>query len=299
MKQYSGAVFFVDMLGIGALTQGKVPLSAVELDPWKVPVDGQSGHQLLAAKLLTQFRTSLRKMRSRCAVKVAQLSDCAFIWSPEADSVALAARVLMTNLTLSGLLCRGGMAYGQIVEPSKVDRSLGSFILGDAVTRAAGLESRGKGCRIFCDREIAHQTLELGADAEDFAPLKNPLDGAIVDEFRWYIVPKQGALTSDANLERAISLVNLVTMLRHSPRFSWNTATLEGRVQVACSVEAISAVTRLFVPTDDYVYNAEYMIDYGDVKRSDVLRAKMLKRFTLEVRSMLAKRKRSSAGSAG
>lgn len=52
------------------------------------------------------------------------------------------------------------MTFGQIIEPEKTRKSLGHFICGNAVTRAAKLESVGKGARIFIDREIGGRQIE-------------------------------------------------------------------------------------------------------------------------------------------
>lgn len=74
MKQYSGAVLFIDMLGIGALTRGRIPLTELEHAQWNVGAAMTGRHQLLGAKLLMQFRRSLVHTQKACPlVKVAQL----------------------------------------------------------------------------------------------------------------------------------------------------------------------------------------------------------------------------------
>lgn len=189
MKQYDGAVLFIDMLGIGALTRGKIPLAEAEFAPWGVVAAKAGRHHILGAKLLMQFRRSLlRTKKAWDAVKVVQLSDCAFLWSSDPVAVINAAREVMWHATRAGLLCRAGLAYGPIVEPDKVKRSLGQFILGDAVTRAVGLEGSGTGDRVFCDREVVHEVLKRCRFRHaPFAPLRTPLDGSVVDEFRWSV----------------------------------------------------------------------------------------------------------------
>src|SRR5687767_20542 len=117
------------MLGIGALTRGQVHLQEADFDAWDIAEPGQ--HQLFAAKLLQQFRQCLLQVSSsnKSSLRVAQLSDSAFLWSADPSVVVEAARDLMWRVTRLGLLCRAGMAFGQIVEPAKVNRSLGEFVL--------------------------------------------------------------------------------------------------------------------------------------------------------------------------
>jgi class 3 adenylate cyclase len=237
MKQYSGAVLFIDMLGIGALTRGSIPLRESEYIPWNVAAAEVGRHHVLGAKLLMQFRRSLlHTQKTWPAVKVAQLSDCAFLWSPDPISIINAAREVMWHVTRAGLLCRAGLAYGQIVEPDKVNKSLGQFVLGDAVTRAVGFEGSGKGARVFCDENIAHEVLKrYHFRHEPFAPLKNPLDGSVIDEFRWYMLPnpiENHNYKTQAPIPAALALVELLTTLRYSPRLNWNSLSVEGRLQV-------------------------------------------------------------------
>lgn len=296
MKQYDGAVLFIDMLGIGALTRGKIPLAEAEFAPWGVAAAKAGRHHILGAKLLMQFRRSLlHTQKTWDAVKVAQLSDCAFLWSSDPVAVINAAREVMWHATRAGLLCRAGLAYGQIVEPDKVNRSLGQFILGDAVTRAVGLEGSGKGARMFCDREVAHEVLkQCRFHHEPFAPLRNPLDGSVVDEFRWYMLPAPVDEHNDetqASLGVALALVELLTVLRYSPRLNWNSLSYEGRLQVACTVEAVSKITPTYIPNNDYVFTVEHLME-AEARRSQELQARIREQFSKEVSALLARQKK-------
>ena len=296
MKQYSGAVLFIDMLGIGALTRGKIPLSDAEYASWGVAAAEAGRHHILGAKLLMQFRRSLLHTKSSWeTVKVAQLSDCAFLWSPDPVAVVNAAREIMWHATRAGLLCRAGLAYGQIVEPNKVNRSLGQFILGDAVTRAVGFEGSGKGARVFCDSELAHEVLKnCSFQHEPFAPLRNPLDGTVVDEFRWYTLPsavEKRNYLAQPPLETALGLVELLTTLRYSPRLSWNSLSTEGRIQVACTVEAVSKMIPTYVRSDDYTFTVEHVME-SQPKRSDEAQARIRKQFEQEISALIARDKK-------
>lgn len=291
MKQYDGAVLFIDMLGIGALTRGKIPLSEAEYAPWSVVAAETGRHHILGAKLLMQFRRSLlHSAKIWKAVKVAQLSDCAFLWSQDPVAVINIAREVMWHATRAGLLCRAGLAYGQIVEPDKVNRSLGQFILGDAVTRAVGFEGSGKGARVFCDSEVAHEVLKrCSFRHEPFAPLRNPLDGIVIDEFRWYMLPatvEKHNYEMQASFGSALALLELITTLRYSPRLNWNCLSHEGRIQVACSIEAVSKMIPTYVPSEDYSFTVQQLM-LCEMRRSKELQAKIRKQFVKEISSLL------------
>jgi hypothetical protein len=159
-----------------------------------------------------------------------------------------------------GLLSRAGIAYGEIVEPNKINRAIGQFILGSAVTRAVGLEKAGKGCRVFIDDTIHEHSMSLhNSPFKNGAVkvLKNPLDGSVVKEFCWY---KTGGSTGDWDNEQhgaAEKIITLVTRLQYSPRFNWNEASHQGRVQLACSIDSISKVTSDFIGNGNYIFKGE------------------------------------------
>jgi hypothetical protein len=241
MRSYQGVVLFVDMLGFSALTRGKLKLTAAELHPWNVDPDGDFPNQILATKIIIAFRQVLAKTKKKYGkIKVAQLSDCAFLWSPDAALVAKAGKFLLRQAASIGLLCRGGLAYGDIHEPDKLNHSLGAFVVGDAVTRAATSESVGKGTRVFTDSETA-QHFSTNCPQEEFKELENPLTGEIVDEWQWYALPRAVLDGKRSTLEAA--LLNLATWhatLRYSPKLAWSATTSEGYRQISCSIAAIS-----------------------------------------------------------
>lgn len=123
--------FFVDILGVGALTQGKIEISENDFLAHNFGYNsGFSEHQF-CAKLLLKFRRILISATQHVKnIKVAQLSDCAFIWSEDPNLVVNVARDIMWKTVLGGILCRGGLASGQIVEPDKINTKLGMFICG-------------------------------------------------------------------------------------------------------------------------------------------------------------------------
>lgn len=261
MKQYQGAVFFVDMLGVGALTQNQVTLCENDCHAWGMSASSTPSANLFCGQLLTEFRSCLAAIQaSHKQVKIAQLSDCAYIWSEDVLAVLDAARAFMWNSVSAGLLSRGGVSYGEIVEPNKINRAIGQFILGSAVTRAVGLEKAGKGSRIFIDNVIHEYSLSLHNSPFKHGAvkaLKNPLDGSVVKEFCWY---KTGGGSGDWQNEQQIAaekIITLVTQLQYSPRFSWNDSSPQGRIQLACSIDSISEVTSDFIGNGNYIFKGE------------------------------------------
>ncbi|QBF24411.1 hypothetical protein EXN22_01465 [Pseudomonas tructae] len=261
MNQYQGAVFFVDMLGVGALTQNQVALTENDFSAWGMNHSPPPSANLFCGQLLSSFRSCLAAISSsHKEVKIAQLSDCAYIWSENVDAVLEAAREFMWKSVSSGLLSRGGISYGEIVEPTKINRTIGQFILGGAVTRAVGLEKAGKGCRVFVDDLIHPQSSEadpLSSNQRAFRALKNPLDGTVVKEFCWYATGGSKADWSNDQHVAAANLIKLMTGLQFSPRFNWNEANHHGRIQLACSIDSISAVTPEFIGNGNYIISSE------------------------------------------
>jgi len=261
MKQYQGAVFFVDMLGVGALTQNQVALGKTDFKAWGMTPSPPPSANLFCGPLLSAFRACLAAVgTSHKQVKIAQLSDCAYIWSESVHAVLEAARAFMWRSVDAGLLSRGGISFGEIVEPNKINRAIGQFILGGSVTRAVGLEKAGKGCRVFVDDVIYQQIKQFdpthyrdGA----FLSLKNPLDGKIVREFCWYATGGSETDWSKQQHVAATKLITTLTKLQFSPRFNWNAANQHGRIQLACSIDSISAATPTFIGNGNYVLTSE------------------------------------------
>lgn len=286
MQSYRGAVLFVDMLGFGALTgtESKLSLGEEQCKPWRIDHSQKFANQLLAAQILLAFRQALlRTKKSFGNVQFAQLSDCAFVWSKNIRAVADAGRHLMHETVSLGLLCRGGLAVGEIHEPNKVNHALGAYVVGNAVTRAVGFERMGKGTRIFTDLETAQQILEV-RPKETFQPLIDPLTGNAVDEWMWYMptesLPDE---PDDHELRQVVGrLVRCHTMLRYSPKFSWSATTLEGLRQIACSVVAVSDAMVKISGQERYRFSVEYLLQPIPA-RSIHTRKRIQEQFTEEI----------------
>ncbi|HHQ4530678.1 TPA: hypothetical protein ACSP1Y_004510 [Aeromonas hydrophila] len=287
------AVFFVDILGMSALTEGIIDLNGIEnkIDPsiYKIHVNNNvefsSPNQIIAAWTLMTFREALGHVLSKYTVQVSQLSDCAFVWSENKTELLLASSELMWNLTILGVLCRGGLSYGEVIIPIDDNETLGSFILGEAVTRAAKHEGKGKGCRVFTDSDSIHhfyssfpgKTSSPGIATkiynEIFSAFTNPLDFTITDEFRWYLFHDLKSITNKAiDINRpklAMYMVGLVSTLRNSPFFAWNAQNKAGLLQLAASIEVISSAIEIHTGRSDAKLSVDYSIQYlGQVNRS-------------------------------
>lgn len=294
MKSYQGGVLFIDMLGFGALTNGHLTLGAVECEPWKVDPSGAFPHQLIAAQVLLAFRRALmRTMNAYKTVRVAQLSDAAFLWSKDIGALADAGRYVMHEAAAMGLLCRGGLAVGGVHEPNKANNSLGAFIVGDAVTRAVSHEGKGKGMRIFTDQDTVRHVLKARPD-EVFTPLIDPLSGITIDEWQWYVPSPSLQQEHDNNNlhSRVKSLVACHTMFRYSPKLSWSATTSEGRRQIACSVVAVSdAMERLSGNKGNFAFSIEHLMLANQV-RSERTRQRVQETFVQELLRAIEPRNR-------
>lgn len=281
-------VFFIDILGMSALTEGMINLDNIEqkIDGqiYQIEIDGcqklSSPNQVIAAWTLQTFRQALSSMHEKYDINISQLSDCAFIWTEDTAELLLASSELMWELTLSGVLCRGGLSYGEVIVPSNDNESFGSFILGEAVTKAAKHEGRGKGCRVFTDADSIHHfysnfpgkvdspVVSTKIYNEIFAPITNPLDYSIVDEFKWYLFHDLKGITHHTiELERdklAMYMAALVSILRHSPYFAWNAQNKHGLVQLAGSIEAISSAIEIHTGHNEAKLSFEYSVQYLD-----------------------------------
>jgi len=253
ISKYNGAIFFVDILGMSALTNSKIDLIDEDYSPWLDQYHKEYTDQFLAASILAEFRDILMKFEKKYPnVTISQLSDCAFIWSENIKEIVLFASNFMTAAIRRGLLCRGGLTYGEIIETNQ-NHNLGRFIVGKAVTDAAKLEGIPKGARILIDQEFPHHLWKQDEDFAGrviplFAPFINPLDYTTYDEFRWYVCPDLDANVKNLSVLSHKEKINLTkerlkvaNVIRCSPKFSWNSKSKEGLTQIRASISFIAA----------------------------------------------------------
>jgi len=272
----SGAVFFVDILGMSALTNGRISLTDEDCSIWLDQYQKNYTDQYLAASILVTFREILIELESLFKeVTISQLSDCAFIWSENITEIVLFANNFMTKSVRKGLLCRAGMTYGEIIETSQ-NQKLGRFIVGKAVTVAANLEKIAKGVRILIDQEFPHHLWELDKDFAErtiplFAPFVNPLDFTTYDEFKWYLCPELRRNVKNLDILDTEDKINLTkqrlkiaNLIRCSPKFNWNSKSKEGLMQVRASINFIS---------ENNLLDIKHNFDWSDIvpKRDEVV----------------------------
>lgn len=270
LKRTNGAVFFVDILGFGALTQNQIKLENKDFSCWLDKYHQNYDNQVLAASILAEFREILNNLDNEFEnVTISQLSDCAFIWSENVKEVILVANNIMSKCIDNGILCRGGLSYGEILETYQ-NHKLGRFILGNAVTEAVKLEGIAKGCRIMISQEFPGNLFKLDEEFSDkiyplFQPFVNPLDYLTYDEFKWYVVPFMDEnvaeiplIENKAKIELVKQRLKFANKLRSHPKFSWNSKSPQGLLHLRASISFISE-------SEEKILNFEHEFDWTDV----------------------------------
>lgn len=254
---YNGAVFFIDILGFGALTKGELKLSKCDFDSWSIKWPNKRNSQYFAAVLLSVFRDTLNKTHLQYPkINICQLSDCAFVWSENASDILSFIFSFMNSAVFNGLLCRGGVSSGQIIEPSKNNSNIGQFIVGEAVTKAVNLESLAKGMRVIMDVEFPQciwNDKEFTNKKKSilpyiFQPIYDPILNKEIDEIQWYLIDQETFTNIDYNFnlsteerkELTKKRLLISTFLNQSPLFHWNASNKDGLNQLSASVNFIS-----------------------------------------------------------
>ena len=183
----------------------------------------------------------------------------------------------MWKSLLGGILCRGGLAYGQIVEPDKINTKLGMFICGGAVTDAVKLEESGKGARVFINPELVSELESIPSSA--FIPRKNPMNCSISDEFLWFKYPNKIQSEYDDynpdNKKILDGIIKIIAVLIYSPKFGWNSSSQPGRLQLANTLDVVSSETEMLAENLDLKFGCEFIINALE-NRSDEKHKKVL-----------------------
>lgn len=257
MKIYQGAAFYIDILGFSALTQGQVMgLNKEDYEAWGIMAKEQQNHHVLAATIIVEFRDVLLSLKKHIpSIHIAHISDCAFIWSENVAELLRSVHYFMwAAVRDKGILCRGGMSYGEIVEVENKDYALGSVVLGDAVTRAVHLESVLKGPRIAMDVDFPHAvwTYAKGIQCiqalspDLFYAITNEIDMAEADEYRWYLCDEDFlanhgcSICKEDRFEMTKARLTVFNNLIYHPRMSWNTKGEKALIQLKAGAMAIS-----------------------------------------------------------
>lgn len=180
--------------------------------------------------------------------------------------VLLSCHTIMWNCLQNGILCRGGIAYGDIIEDN--NNNLGQMLLGNAVSKAVKLEQAGaKGCRVLMDQEVPASLHDYDSSfcAEIyklFQPFENPLDYKIYDEFKWYYSHSLKDLnTTKGIIQATVERLCLAAKLQYHPRFNWNVRSQEGNIHVKSSMRFTSA-------NEQNVFNIEHTFDWKELPNS-------------------------------
>lgn len=257
MNAYKGAAFYIDILGFSALTQGQVVgIEKEDYEAWGINDKQQQNHHVLAATIIVEFRDVLLALKKHIpSIHIAHISDCAFIWSEDVAELLRGVHYFMWSAVRDkGILCRGGISYGEILEVENEDYALGSVVLGDAVTRAVHLERVLKGPRIAMDVEFPHAVWTyakgircIQALTPDlFYAMTNEIDMAEADEYRWYLcdedflVNRGFPISMADRFEMTKARLSVFNTLKYHPRMNWNTKDDKALVQLTAGAMAIS-----------------------------------------------------------
>jgi len=254
--KYVGVVLYLDLLGFSVLTNNNISLNSSDYNPWLG--DGCDQKQTrkriyyknadLAFSILLEVRNLLKKLSDILGVKYQMVSDSIFVWSDNPTKMISFASRFMTSAIKNGIFCRGGIAYGEILD-EKNGFQTGSFLLGDAVTKAVSLEKKSKGCRIFFDSKLPRISSiysSYNSILKDiFVPLINPITFETYDEFKWYIHPDLPLeINRDLSKKKKLLLTKerilLANNIMRNPRFSWNAKNESGKQQLTVSLNFLS-----------------------------------------------------------
>lgn len=257
MKQKESGVFFIDILGFSALTKGQIKdISKKDFQAWGLKKT-EYDLNFLSAKIILEFRSVLKRLKEKYpAINIGQLSDCAFIWSDDIVLLIQAVHFMMwTMIGEKGVLCRGGLSYGNIVEIDDVNYELGAFIVGNPATNAVKNEGRLKGPRVTMDLTITDKiqesfrkdSLVMQLSHDLFHNIESMIDMNQVDEYRWYLFDDDiiisssiGIIDLNTRIQLTKQRLKLANVLRFHPRMRWNTLSEDGRIQLKAGIKSLT-----------------------------------------------------------
>jgi hypothetical protein len=257
MKQKESGVFFIDILGFSALTKGQIKdISKKDFQAWGLKKT-EYDLNFLSAKIILEFRSVLKRLKEKYpAINIGQLSDCAFIWSDDIVLLIQAVHFMMwTMIGEKGVLCRGGLSYGNIVEIDDVDYELGAFIVGNPATNAVKNEGRLKGPRVTMDLTITDKiqesfrkdSLVMQLSHDLFHNIESMIDMNQVDEYRWYLFDDDiitsssiGIIDLNTRIQLTKQRLKLANVLQFHPRMRWNTLSEDGRIQLKAGIKSLT-----------------------------------------------------------
>lgn len=257
MTNKQSAVLYIDILGFSALTRGLVgEITDSDYQAYNLTTVEDKNCVVLAAKILSEFRNVLGDTQKKYpSIQICQMSDCAFVWTEDVKVFLPAVHYIMWNMIQNkGILCRGGVSYGEIIEVDTIYK-FGKTIVGDAATNAAKNESRLKGPRISMDANFPDAIWDAFTDdlfiqstANDlFHAITSEVDLSEENEYRWflfdddYLIKTLGkSLSFDDCVELTKQRLKLSNMVKFHPRMGWNTRSAEGMTHLRAGLLSLS-----------------------------------------------------------
>jgi hypothetical protein len=234
------AVCYIDLLGFSQLTANP----------------DIKNNQKIISRYIKNLHKYIYQAIEKTDIKYCILSDSVFLYiENNLDILLFSLARIFRNCINSGVLLRAGMAYG---EYNFIKTNIATNnIYGIAVTKAVLLENKGKGCRIFIDDNLPKESNVMRLNSEIFLPYKNHIDYSEIDIFEWplfykdYYVKQFDISKNIKPLYELKDLLNnnckLLSYLKYSPLFSWNSRSDNGRFHLLATIEYITNITNKMI----------------------------------------------------
>jgi len=235
-----GTVCFIDLLGFSQLTANPDIIN----------------NQKIICRYIKNLHKYIYQAIEKTNIKYCIISDSVFLYAEkEIDVLLFAMAKIFRNCLNSGVLLRAGMSYGEynfIKSNIKTNN-----IYGIAVTKAVSLEKKGKGCRIFIDEDLPKESGLTHLNPDIFLPYKNHIDYSEIDIFEWplfyknYYVKPFDIVKNKKPIYELRELLNnncrILSYLKHSPLFTWNIRSDEGKTHLSATIEYITNITNMII----------------------------------------------------
>lgn len=239
-EKMEGTVCYIDLLGFSQLTANP------EI----------KNHKEIISRYIKSLHKYIFQAIEKTNIKYCILSDSVFLYvENDLDIFLFAMASIFRNCINSGVLLRAGMAYG---EYNFIKTNIETNnIYGIAVTKSVCLEKKGKGCRIFIDEDLPKESKLMRNNVKIFLPYKNHIDYSEIDIFEWplfykdYYVKQFDIVKNMKPVAELRELLNnncrLLSYLKYSPLFEWNSRSDNGRVHLSATIEYITNITNKLI----------------------------------------------------
>jgi len=235
-----GTVCFIDLLGFSQLTANP----------------DIKNNQEIICRYIKNLHKYIYQATVQTNIKYCILSDSVFLYVEKEIAVLLFALAkIFRNCINSGVLLRAGMSYG---EYNFIKTNIETNnIYGIAVTKAVSLEKKGKGCRIFIDEDLPKESALMQLNPDIFLPYKNHMDYSEIDIFEWplfyknYYIKPFDIVKNKKPIYELRELLNnnckILSYLEHSPLFTWNIKSNDGKTHLSATIEYITNITNMII----------------------------------------------------